>query len=78
METHRKERLAGLAFATHCLRDDVGRLERLSSQLSDKSHSEECSEIARNISAQLEVVSLEIAELHTEMVNAVVSSLPQT
>jgi hypothetical protein len=48
------------------------------SQLSDKSHSEECSEIARNISAQVEVVTLEIAELHTEMVNAVVSSQPQT
>jgi len=53
MDEHRKERITGLGFATDCLRDDVGRLERLSSQLSDKSQREECSDIAHNISSQL-------------------------
>ena len=63
MDEHRKERIAGLAFATECLRDDVGRLERLSSRLSDKAQREECNDIAHNISSQLEVVCYEIAEL---------------
>jgi len=66
MDAHRKERRAGLAFAIDCLRDDVGRLERLSGQLSDKSQREECSDIAHNMSAQLEAVRYEIAVLQTE------------
>lgn len=60
---HRKQRIAGLVLATDCLWEDIESLRRLSAELPDDSHKAQCAEIARNISAQVEVVRHEIIEL---------------
>jgi len=63
---HRKQRIAGLVLATDCLWEDIESLRRLGVELSDDSHKAQCAEIARNISAQVEVVRHEIIELQKE------------
>ncbi len=60
---HRKQRIAGLVLARDCLWEDIESLRRLSAELPDDSHKAQCAEIARNISAQVEVVRHEIIEL---------------
>jgi len=63
MTEYRKQRIAGLVLATDCLWEDIENLRRLSAELPDDSHKAQCAEIARNISAQVEVVRHEIIEL---------------
>jgi len=66
MTEYRKQRIAGLVLATDCLWEDIENLRRLSAELPDDSHKAQCAEIARNISAQVEVVRHEIIELQKE------------
>ncbi len=55
-----------IGFSDGLLWEDIESLRRLGVELSDDSHKAQCAEIARNISAQVEVVRHEIVELQKE------------
>jgi len=63
METSRENRIASLRLAEACLQEAAERLQHLCTLLSDESHKQECTEIANNISAQIQVISQEIESL---------------
>lgn len=67
MDTRDRKRFATLELSASCLQEAVERLHRLCPQLEDPRLQIECSETANNISSQVLLIRLEVAELRKGM-----------
>jgi hypothetical protein len=67
MSPNKSERIATLELSAGCLQEAVERLHRLCPQLQNSAHEEECTETAKHISSQVQVIQQEVALLRHEL-----------
>jgi hypothetical protein len=61
MTDKKQRRIALLELSAGCLQEAVERLHQLCPHLHNVEHEAECTEVAKNISAQIEVIQREVA-----------------
>jgi hypothetical protein len=61
MNDKKQQRIALLQLSAGCLQEAVERLHQLCPHLHNVEHEAECTEVAKNISAQIEVIQQEVA-----------------
>jgi hypothetical protein len=66
MSNNQRQRIANLELSVGCLQEATERLHRLCPQLHDPQHENECTETAKNIAAQVDVIQAEITFLTNE------------